>query len=313
MGKLVLPLGGCYISEMSADHDTHTPMPPAASAPVTKMLRYEIDWHYTPADFFPGRLNEQVLGCDLTFEGGTVLARVPAEIFEVTPSLQRQIHRWLDTRFKVQQFRTAKTYELSAGSLTEYRHDGGRIVNGSVTINCKATVTVEAQILDSGGNVIFDTAAERARLKTEHEMKKADILQLDTQIEAALKEYYDQESPAQAALVESLLTSDRAACNDPEDELVYLYELRDGLSKHFGGEGPARQALGITRSEWSDFGKLANDAPVRQGRHRGKFPGELRAATDEELIEARRFAKKLLLKFLMYLNQPHPPAAALAP
>lgn len=286
---------------MSPEQDPQAPAEPAAANPATKRLRYEIEWHYTPIDFFPNAAHEHVLDCDLTIDGGTVLARIPAELFEASPNLQRQIDRRIEGRFEAQQFETAKTYELGSSSLTEYQHAGGRIVNVSVFDSCKVTVTAEAQLLDSAGNILFDTVAERARLKAEQEKTN---LQLDTQLKSAIQKYYEKDVQPHAPLVAFLLARYRAACNDLEDELGCLYELREALSKHFAGERPTRQTLGVTKSEWSGFGKLANDEPIQQSRHRGKFPGELRAATEEELVEARLFAKKLLLNFLQHLSQP---------
>ena len=86
----------------------------------------------------------------------------------------------------------------------------------------------------------------------------------------------------------------RAAIDEPEIELVRLYEIRDALAKHFGGEHEARKALNLSAGEWSRLGYLANEAPLNQGRHRGKQAGELRDATDAELTEARNIAKGML-------------------
>jgi hypothetical protein len=63
-----------------------------------------------------------------------------------------------------------------------------------------------------------------------------------------------------------------------------------------------RQDLGVSKTKWSNFSRLSNDEPVSQGRHRGKFSREMRSATEPELVEARSFAKGLLLKFLRYLK-----------
>lgn len=102
-------------------------------------------------------------------------------------------------------------------------------------------------------------------------------------------------------MVDSLLASHIAAFNDPDNELVYPYELRDALAKKFGSESQA-QVLSISSSQWSQFGRLANNEPVSQGRHRGKFLSELRSATDQELTEARLFERRLLLAFLQHLR-----------
>ena len=49
--------------------------------------------------------------------------------------------------------------------------------------------------------------------------------------------------------------------------------------------------------------ELANSAPVREGRHRGKDLGNLRKVTVEELTMARKFAKKLIIEYLKLLNK----------
>ncbi len=55
------------------------------------------------------------------------------------------------------------------------------------------------------------------------------------------------------ALLMSLLQSQNTAINDPDNELVHLYEIRDALSKKFGDQGKAQKVLGITGIQWSRF------------------------------------------------------------
>ena len=90
---------------------------------------------------------------------------------------------------------------------------------------------------------------------------------------------------------------------DPDNELVHLYEIRDGLSKRFGDERAAKSALGIAPSAWSRIGQLCNDEALRQGRHRGKSVGGLRDATDAELMEARGIARSMIESYLQYLER----------
>jgi len=104
-------------------------------------------------------------------------------------------------------------------------------------------------------------------------------------------------------VVAALLASYTAAVNDPANELVYLYEIRDALSKRFKDDTSAREAMGLSRSEWSRLGQLANNDPLIQGRHRGKSFGALREASDEELSEARNIARKLVEAYLFYLEE----------
>ena len=63
----------------------------------------------------------------------------------------------------------------------------------------------------------------------------------------------------------SVLRSYAAAVNDPRNELVHLYEVRDALTKHFNGEAAAISAIGISSSQWSRLGRLANHEPFTQG------------------------------------------------
>ena len=99
-----------------------------------------------------------------------------------------------------------------------------------------------------------------------------------------------------------MLKSYGDAVNDPGNELVHLYQIRDSIAKQFGGESRARNVLGISQRQWSRLGKLANDEPLKQGRHRGKNPGALRDATEEELREARSIARELVEAYLNHLE-----------
>jgi len=90
--------------------------------------------------------------------------------------------------------------------------------------------------------------------------------------------------------------------NDSKNESVHLYEIRDELSRHFKGEKSARSATSIAKSQWSSLGRLSNDEPLSQGRHRGKSLGVLRDATKEELQEARSIARAMIEGFLNHLE-----------
>jgi len=90
------------------------------------------------------------------------------------------------------------------------------------------------------------------------------------------------------------LLSYETALADPENALVHLYEVRDAVVTHFGSETNTRKVLGVSKTQWSDFGRLANDEPVREGRHRGKHSDLLRSATHKELEVAFIFAGELI-------------------
>jgi hypothetical protein len=99
---------------------------------------------------------------------------------------------------------------------------------------------------------------------------------------------------------EAVLRSYGAAVNDPANELIHLYEVREALKKKLGKR--ACKELKITDTQWSRLGRLANDLPLRQGRHRGKLHAELRNATPDELRQARGIAQKMIVEYLKYLE-----------
>jgi hypothetical protein len=131
---------------------------------------------------------------------------------------------------------------------------------------------------DAAGNVVTDSKRNRVK-----EQEHFAIL--------ALKCTKD-------AVAHSLLESYNAAIKDPENALVHLYEIKDALTHKFGGEAKARSVLNIVQADWSRLKCLANAAPLRQGRHRGKSVGQLRDATPAELDDARTIARKLIRAYL---------------
>lgn len=87
------------------------------------------------------------------------------------------------------------------------------------------------------------------------------------------------------------------AVADPKKELVHLYDVRDALSQHYRNGKSARKVLSISRDDWARLGYLANNAPIRQGRHAGEHHENLRNATDAELAEARNVVKQWITAF----------------
>ena len=72
-----------------------------------------------------------------------------------------------------------------------------------------------------------------------------------------------------------MLTSYEEALNDPGKVLVRLFEVRDALEKHFGGDNETKDAIRISSSDWSAFGRLTNGESLCEGRHRGKHSSGL--------------------------------------
>ena len=221
----------------------------------------------------------------MQIDNGKVEARVNAEYYEEDNTIRDQLHETLNDRFLAVEFLTHKPYELSMPGVHKRYPDGHKDL--FVTVRDAVSVTdatpIDLTIIDEDGNIKADTRRERIE-------KKRIVTELITK--------YRQKNP----VVASLINSYDAAVRDPDNELIHLYEIREALNEELGGNKSACEILGVSKKEWSDFGYLANNAPLKQGRHRGANVGDLRDATNKELREARAFCTKLILGYLEYLE-----------
>jgi hypothetical protein len=244
-----------------------------------------LEWKFSPPDYFEEPIHIKRDDYVMTISNGTVEARIRPELYDKDQSIRDRLHSSLNDRFLGVQLFSHKPYELSKASMYRLHRDGRK----DITIFPEPiliTVSMgEPDIIvkDKDGNVISDSRQERIQKKQEL---------------AELAEKYRQKDPFLA----SILHSYNEAVNDPDNELVHLYEIRDAIAKHFGGELAAKSVLGISGTQWSRLGKLANDEPLKQGRHRGKNPGVLRDATEGELREARSITRNLVEAYLDYLE-----------
>jgi len=245
---------------------------------------YELEWIFAPTDYFEDVFD---LACEhgsFNMSSGKIKLCISPEKYPSDHRLRIQLHEELNARFLAAQVLAHKPYTLGKPNVSRLYPDGRRDVWAfpegiSLTISCGSGDFVVA---DSEGNVIRDTKQERIN----HRIRFSQL--------AAL---YISDPVAN-----SLLRSYSAAVNDPLNELIHLYEIRDALSRHFNGELAAITAIGITSSQWSRVGQLANSEPLSQGRHRGKQLGVLREATHEELSGARQIARLMIEGYLLYLE-----------
>ena len=245
---------------------------------------YMLEWTFTPTDYFEEPVDFVCDDGSIHVENGQAGVCVPADLYPLDHSLRNQLHRELDARFLAAQVLSHKPYELSKSNVSKLHQDGRKDV---WVFPETATMVISGSVpdiihKDAAGNVIRDTRRERIERRIGF---------------AQLAARYVNDAVANA-----LLRSYAAAVNDHRNELVHLYEIRDALSRQFGGEASATSALSITGAEWSRLGQLANDEPFTQGRHRGKKLGYLREATVSELSEAREIARKMIEGYLRHLH-----------
>lgn len=245
-----------------------------------------LEWTFSPRDFFEQPIHIVREDHEMTIDNGRVEARMHPDIYDRRPEVRDELREALNARFLAVQLLSHTPYELSKASMYRLHPDGRKDVTVFAE-SCLMTVsagTADFVVKDRDGNVIRDSRKERL----ERKKRLADLVGTFR---------------SRDLLLGYLLTSYDRAVRDPQNELVHLYEIRDALSQRFGGESEAVTALGISATQWSRLGQLANDEPLSQGRHRGKSVGVLRDATEAELKEARSIALRLVEGYLHYLEQ----------
>jgi hypothetical protein len=244
-----------------------------------------LEWKFSPTDYFEEAIEISRQDYKMTIADGQVQAKIDSVIFEADPEMRQRLHDSLNDRFLGVQLFTHRPYELSRSTKTRIHPDGHRdIFIEPEPVRIKVSVgTADIRITDKDGNVVADSKRDRI------EKKKS------------LAELISSHRPTDSLLA-LLLKSQTAAVRDPNNELAHLYEIRDALSAKFGGESFTRSALGISNTQWSRFGHLCNNEPLRQGRHRGKTGGVMRDASEAELNEARGIARAMIEAYLRYLE-----------
>jgi len=246
-------------------------------------IKVILEYNYKPENYFEQNIKIQRDKYVLTILSGKVSATTEASIYDPDNELENTVYNDLNAFFKGAQVFSHRPYELKKGGIVRLHPNGRRdvtIVMQPAVLQFKGRV-VDIKVTDRDGNVIEDTKAERVKESLEFANLAAKVAPLD---------------PVAMALLQSYT----ASVNDPANELAHLYEIRDSLCTHFQSENEVRKVLNVSKTRWQRFGHLANEAPVTQGRHRGKKLGQLRSATKEELDEARSFATDLVHAYLLY-------------
>ena len=243
-----------------------------------------IEWSYTPKDFFEEPVALDRGNYSIEMDDGQIAAKMPADTFDSDKDLKDRIETEIQNFFLGAQGIRRQPFNISGGSYSRNHPDGRKDV----------TLVVGASKLKiKGGNVDLIYTDSNGKV---HDTKKERIAQTSRLGELAAK------YAASDATAIAILDSFNASVIDPKDELVHLYEIWECLSKHFGNESETRSKLGIPRKRRSRLGQLANDAPLKQGRHRGKHSDSLRDATQDELNEARQIALQMMTGYLEYLE-----------
>lgn len=172
----------------------------------------EFEWSFTPPDLFEERAELSWSGRTFIADAGKVVAR-----FETSggpdawPLLANELHQIVRTQFLAAQVLSHLPFALSRPTYARLRPDGGRdffIIAETARLTLKMGAP-EVRTTDATGNVVYDSRKERVERRKSFAGLAA--------------------NGAGDPVVDSILRSYGAAVNDPGNELVHLYEIRDAL------------------------------------------------------------------------------------
>jgi len=248
-------------------------------------VKIELEWSYKPSDYFEEKIVLDRENYCIEIENGRIIAEMDANFFDSITGLYDLLTRKLKDYFRGALPIRWRVFEISIGSINRKwpnrRQDTALQVQVAELIF--AGENADLYHTDTNGKATGDT--RRARIEATKTLAELSSCQAPTD-----------------STVRTILDSFDAAVRYPGSELVYLFEVFAAVQTRFRGEGKARKVLGIHRKKRSRLTKLADEEPLNQGRHRGKFAGKLRDATANELNEARTIARDMYEKYLNYLN-----------
>jgi len=189
--------------------------------------RTELEWPYRPADFFEAPFHHQTPEYELAVDAGQAVVKLVTPQNPLPQEVRDRLDADIQALFQLRQLQVHKSYELKGPRVCQH-HPGG---TKSVAVSSSDAVLVTTGHLDivhrdAAGTVIHDSKAERIR-----------------DDEALLHSVLP--NVAGSPLLRGLLASYRAAVEDPANEFVHLYEVKDALVRHLGTEEAAGIALNI--------------------------------------------------------------------
>jgi hypothetical protein len=235
-----------------------------------------LEWTYEPADLFEEPVVFTWSGGEVRIEGGRVRGTFDPEYYTQGREFRDAAHEIVLGRFQAQQIQTQTLFDLSPASMSREHGDGRRDVTAFME-TAKVSLTghpVDIVLRDAEGNVVEDTKATRTIKHRRFGESVIDLLTTDPTLK-------------------KIMNSFDKALRDKGNLLVHLYEIRDAISKEYGSEKNARNSVKVTGADWSKFGRMVNDDPLLEGRHRGKHTG-LRNCTKDEISFATGFAQALI-------------------
>lgn len=247
-------------------------------------IRTKIVWTYSPKDFFESNFNHTNCTGRVEINNGDIIVELNTSEDPVSAKTLKDVNDLITNIFNITQLLKNETYLLNNPIIRQEKPEGKKptlMTFLSDTVILRDQIDFKIAIED--GNIVIDTKEKRIN---EHKRLTEIILNKS------------REHP----LSEGLLNIFNSAMNEPSNELVRLFEIKEALKKYFGNEKNAISRLGVSRKRWNELGKICNDLPLKEGRHAGFHIDSLRKATKEELKMARNITRDLIISFIGLLD-----------
>lgn len=248
---------------------------------MTETSRTIVEWTYKPIRFFEEPLEIEFQGGQIHIAEGTARGSFEGRYYSEGRTFCDAADEFLRSVFLAHQIQVHEPATLTQPSMAREHSDGRRDVT---VFPDPAVLTISVSSPDirhvaADGTVLADTRADRLDRHASFRTAVANLLPLDPELKRMMQSYNN-------------------ALTDRDNLLIHLHEVRETICGEIGGERKACEQVGVSRSEWRRFGRLANDEPLLEGRHRGKH-SELRKASREESDWALEFCQRLIEGYVL--------------
>jgi hypothetical protein len=249
---------------------------------------------YTPKDYLDNPVHISTQNLTLDISNGQIDASLKyytdtprAEMWEIEMVISRKINNL----FRFVRITKRKPFSFNIYTVQMRLADGTiyRIIKSEPT-NAILTTTPAAPITP-------EEATKRAQAEQERVTQAIKYTKNDVTLEFMINSYI-------------------AAADDPENELIHLYDVMDALREKFEVQSrnpitsrhdtnnTVINKLQITGKRDQTWNRLENLAfEKQQGRHKGRHHTNPQNATSEELDEARVITRFLISKYIDYLER----------
>lgn len=235
-----------------------------------------LQWTYKPERFFEDGCTVEISGGKVLIENGRATGHFDGRHYADGREFRENVHASLQQIFAAQQVQVHEAFVLNSPGMV-LRHADGRESVALFAEPLVLTVTLgtpDLVVRDASGKIVSDTKANRLRRQERFREKVVCLVPGDISLKRMLQSFQN-------------------AVADRDNLLIHLFEIRETLEVAFGGARQARDATKVSAAEWSKFGRIANDEPLFEGRHRGRC-ATLRPATKEEVKWTLNFGQRLI-------------------